>query len=96
MLFCFNDGVSWNIADNRQSASIQKGESCIYRCLLYTSSVNLQDLDEYNTPSRRIRKCLVHGVMFLWCGGDNLHGLIQFSRHRLITLRHPEVKRTGI
>ena len=30
-LFCFNDGVSWNIADNRQSASIQKGESCIYR-----------------------------------------------------------------
>ena len=33
MLFCFNDGVSWNIADNRQSASIQKGESCIYRCL---------------------------------------------------------------
>lgn len=31
MLFCFNDGVSWNIADNRQSASIQKGESCIYR-----------------------------------------------------------------
>ena len=24
MLFCFNDGVSWNIADNRQSASIQK------------------------------------------------------------------------
>lgn len=31
MLFCFNDGVSWNIADNRQSESIQKGESCIYR-----------------------------------------------------------------
>ena len=31
MLFCFNDGVSWNIADNRQSASVQKGESCIYR-----------------------------------------------------------------
>ena len=31
MLFCFNDGVSWNIADSRQSASIQKGESCIYR-----------------------------------------------------------------
>ncbi len=27
-------------------------------------------------------------------GGDNLHGLIQFSRHRLISLRHPEVKRT--
>ena len=24
-------GVSWNIADNRQSASIQKGDSCIYR-----------------------------------------------------------------
>ena len=31
LLFCFNDGVSWNIAGNRQSASIQKGESCIYR-----------------------------------------------------------------
>lgn len=30
LLFCFNDGVSWNIADSRQSASIQKGESCIY------------------------------------------------------------------
>ena len=30
-LFCFNDGVSWNIADARQSVSIQKGESCIYR-----------------------------------------------------------------
>ena len=29
-------------------------------------------------------------------GGDDLHGLIQFSRHRLISLRHPEVKRTGI
>lgn len=31
LLFCFNDGVSWNIAGSRQSASIQKGESCIYR-----------------------------------------------------------------
>ena len=31
MLFCFNDGVSWNIADSRQSISIQKGESCIYQ-----------------------------------------------------------------
>ena len=31
MLFCFNAGVSWNIADSRQSISIQKGESCIYR-----------------------------------------------------------------
>ena len=31
LLFCFNDGVSWNIEGNRQSASIQKGESCIYR-----------------------------------------------------------------
>lgn len=31
LLFCFNDGVSWNIADARQSVSIQKGESCIYR-----------------------------------------------------------------
>ena len=37
LLFCFNDGVSWNIADARQCVSIQKGESCIYRCLLYTS-----------------------------------------------------------
>ena len=31
ILFCFADGVSWHIADNRQSASIQKGESCIYQ-----------------------------------------------------------------
>ena len=31
LLFCFNDGVSWNIEGSRQSASIQKGESCIYR-----------------------------------------------------------------
>lgn len=31
IMFCFNDGVSWNIANSRQSASIQKGESCIYR-----------------------------------------------------------------
>lgn len=31
LLFCFNDGVSWNIADARQCVSIQKGESCIYR-----------------------------------------------------------------
>lgn len=31
LLFCFNDGVSWNIAGNQQSTSIQKGESCIYR-----------------------------------------------------------------
>lgn len=31
LMFCFNDGVSWNIANSRQSASIQKGESCIYR-----------------------------------------------------------------
>lgn len=30
LLFCLNDGVSWNIADSRQSVSIQKGESCIY------------------------------------------------------------------
>lgn len=30
LLFCFNDGVSWNIAGSRQSMSIQKGESCIY------------------------------------------------------------------
>lgn len=30
ILFCFNEEVSWNIADTRQSASIQKGESCIY------------------------------------------------------------------
>lgn len=31
LLFCFHDGVSWNIADAWQSVSIQKGESCIYR-----------------------------------------------------------------
>ncbi len=31
LLFCFHDGVSWNIAGSRQGVSIQKGESCIYR-----------------------------------------------------------------
>ena len=31
LLFCFHEGVSWNIAGDHQSASIQKGESCIYR-----------------------------------------------------------------
>ena len=31
ILFCLNEGVSWNIADSRHSVSIQKGESCIYR-----------------------------------------------------------------
>lgn len=31
ILFCLNEGVSWNIADERKSVSIQKGESCIYR-----------------------------------------------------------------
>ena len=31
ILFCFNEGVSWSIADSCQSTSIQKGESCIYR-----------------------------------------------------------------
>lgn len=31
ILFCFNEGVSWSIADSSQSTSIQKGESCIYR-----------------------------------------------------------------
>lgn len=31
LIFCFADGVSWNIADSRQSASVQKGEACIYR-----------------------------------------------------------------
>ena len=31
ILFCMNEGVSWNISDSRHSVSIQKGESCIYR-----------------------------------------------------------------
>ena len=31
ILFCMNEGVSWNIADSRHSVSVQKGESCIYR-----------------------------------------------------------------
>lgn len=31
LMFCFHDGVSWSIAGDRQSASIGKGESCIYR-----------------------------------------------------------------
>lgn len=30
LLFCLNAGVSWDIADSRQSASLRKGESCIY------------------------------------------------------------------
>lgn len=29
LLFCFQDGVSWNIAGNNQSVNIQKGESCV-------------------------------------------------------------------
>ena len=28
ILFCFNEGVSWSIADSSQSTSMQKGESC--------------------------------------------------------------------
>lgn len=31
MLFCLNDGVSWNIAGSREGACLAKGESCIYR-----------------------------------------------------------------
>ena len=31
LLFCLQDGVTWNIAGDLQSASIQKGESCIYK-----------------------------------------------------------------
>lgn len=31
ILFCLNEGVSWNIADQQQSIEIQQGESCIYR-----------------------------------------------------------------
>lgn len=31
LFFCLRDGVTWNIAGSRQSTSIQKGESCIYR-----------------------------------------------------------------
>lgn len=31
ILFCLNEGVSWNIANEQRSISIQKGESCIYR-----------------------------------------------------------------
>ena len=31
MLFCLNDGVSWNIAGSRAGACLAKGESCIYR-----------------------------------------------------------------
>lgn len=30
LIFCFHDGVSWNIADSRQNISIGKGEACIY------------------------------------------------------------------
>ena len=31
ILFCLNEGVSWNIADKYNGFAIQKGESCIYR-----------------------------------------------------------------
>lgn len=31
IIFCLNEGVSWNIADERQGCEISKGESCIYR-----------------------------------------------------------------
>lgn len=31
MLFCLNDGVSWNIAGSREGACLAKEESCIYR-----------------------------------------------------------------
>ena len=31
MMFCLNEGVSWNIANDRQGVHISKGESCIYR-----------------------------------------------------------------
>lgn len=31
MLFCLKEGVSWSIAHDHQSTSIQRGESCIYR-----------------------------------------------------------------
>lgn len=31
ILFCLNEGVSWNIANEQRSITIQKGESCIYR-----------------------------------------------------------------
>lgn len=31
ILFCLNEGVSWNIANERQGVHISKGESCIYR-----------------------------------------------------------------
>lgn len=31
MVFCLNEGVSWNIANERQGVQISKGESCIYK-----------------------------------------------------------------
>lgn len=31
ILFCLNEGVSWNIASESQGVHISKGESCIYR-----------------------------------------------------------------
>ena len=31
LIFCLNEGVSWNIANEHQGVCIQKGESCIYR-----------------------------------------------------------------
>lgn len=31
ILFCLQEGISWNIAGSRQDVCIRKGESCIYR-----------------------------------------------------------------
>lgn len=46
LLFCFNDGVLWNIADARQSVSVQKGNPAF-----------IEDMVRWNTcviPGRKI------------------------------------------
>ena len=63
LLFCFNDGVSWNIADARQCVSIQKGESCI--CLLYTSCA----MERYKELAAL--RCFTHDDMVQLAGSES-------------------------
>ena len=66
LLFCFNDGVSWNIADARQSVSIQKGESCIYRghgkmeYLCYSGKKDFL-FKNIRKSTHNLRECPVYG-----------------------------------
>ena len=41
MMFCLNEGVSWNIANDRQGVHISKGESLGWICWLSYPYLNL-------------------------------------------------------